>query len=81
MCVYHYKCLTCLRIFRWLAAVKVSHGANKDLFAAAAKADTLKEEYEEETAKFEACQVSSEFYRHLMDSILSHALEMVISEI
>lgn len=41
---------------RWLAAVKVSHGANKDMLAAAAKADALKEEYEEETAKFEACQ-------------------------
>lgn len=41
---------------RWLAAVKVSHGANKDFHVAAAKADTLKEEYEEETAKFEACQ-------------------------
>ncbi|XP_078348130.1 rho GTPase-activating protein 44-like isoform X2 [Oculina patagonica] len=41
---------------RWLAAVKVSHGANKDMLAAAAKAETLKEEYEEETAKFEACQ-------------------------
>jgi len=68
-------------IFRWLAAVKVSHGANKDFHVAAAKADTLKEEYEEETAKFEACQVSTEFYTHLMDSILSHALETMTSEI
>ena len=46
-------------LFRWLAAVKVSHGANKDMLAAAAKADALKEEYEEETTKFEACQVST----------------------
>lgn len=37
----------------------MSHGANKDMLAAAAKADTLKTEYEEETAKFEACQVST----------------------
>ena len=37
----------------------MSHGANKDMMAAAAKADALKEEYEEETAKFEACQVST----------------------
>ena len=37
----------------------MSHGANKDMLAAAAKADALKEEYEEETAKFEACQVST----------------------
>ena len=29
------------------------------MMAAAAKADALKEEYEEETAKFEACQVST----------------------
>ena len=49
-------------LFRWLAAVKVSHGANKDMLAAAAKADALKEEYEEETAKFEACQVSTLLY-------------------
>ena len=42
-----------------MAAVKVSHGANKDMLAAAAKADTLKTEYEEETGKFEACQVST----------------------
>lgn len=53
-------------VFRWLAAVKVSHGANKDMYAAAAKAETLKEEYEEETAKFEACQVSAiNLIRHL----------------
>lgn len=60
------KCLMCQCIFRWLAAVKVSHGANKDMLTAAAKAETLKEEYEEETAKFEACQVrlSVEFYTH-----------------
>lgn len=41
---------------RWTAAVKVSHGASKDMLAAASKADALKDEYEEETAKFEACQ-------------------------
>jgi len=41
---------------RWMAAVKVSHGANKDMLTAAAKADALKVEYEEETAKFETCQ-------------------------
>lgn len=28
------------------------------MVAAATKAETLKDEYEEETAKFEACQVS-----------------------
>lgn len=37
----------------------MSHGANKDMLAAAAKADALKAEYEDETAKFEACQVST----------------------
>ena len=63
-----------------MAAVKVSHGANKDLFAAAAKAETLKEEYEEETAKFEACQVSNEFYIDLIDPNLSHACETMASE-
>ncbi len=52
--------LTCQYVFRWLAAVKVSHGANKDMLAAAAKAETLKEEYEEQTAKFESCQVSGQ---------------------
>ncbi|XP_068673991.1 rho GTPase-activating protein 44-like isoform X2 [Montipora foliosa] len=41
---------------RWMAAVKVSHGASKDMLAAAAKADALKADYEEETNKFEACQ-------------------------
>ena len=41
-----------------MAAVKVSHGASKDMYAAAAKAESLKDEYEEETAKFETCQVS-----------------------
>ena len=41
-----------------MAAVKVSHGASKDMFAAAGKADALKAQYEEETNKFEACQVS-----------------------
>ena len=40
----------------------MSHGANKDMLAAAAKADALKEEYEEETTKFEACQVSTLLY-------------------
>ena len=44
-----------------MAAVKVSHGANKDMLTAAAKADALKVEYEEETAKFETCQVSTTF--------------------
>ena len=42
-----------------MAAVKVSHGASKDMLAAAAKADALKAQYEEETTKFEACQVSN----------------------
>ena len=42
-----------------MAAVKVSHGANKDMLAAAAKVVALKDEYEEETAKFETCQVST----------------------
>lgn len=41
---------------RWMAAVKVSHGASKDMVAAAGKADALKAQYEEETNKFEACQ-------------------------
>ena len=41
-----------------MAAVKVSHGASKDMVAAAGKADALKAQYEEETNKFEACQVS-----------------------
>lgn len=40
--------------------------------AAAAKADTLKEEYEEETAKFEACQVSNEFCILLTDFFPMH---------
>ena len=48
-------------LIRWLAAVKVSHGANKDMLAAAAKAESLKDEYEEETAKFETCQVSNNY--------------------
>lgn len=40
------------------------------MLTAAAKAETLKEEYEEETAKFEACQVrlSVEFYTHWLNS-------------
>ena len=42
-----------------MAAVKVSHGANKDMSAAAAKAGELKFQYVEETTKFEACQVSN----------------------
>ncbi|PFX20211.1 rho GTPase-activating protein 44-like isoform X1 [Stylophora pistillata] len=41
---------------RWTAAVKVSHGSSKDMQAAANKADALKDEYEEETSKFETCQ-------------------------
>ena len=42
-----------------MAAVKVSHGASKDMVAAAGKADALKAQYEEETNKFAACQVSN----------------------
>ena len=44
-------------LYSWSAAVKVSHGASKDMLAAAAKADALKEQHEEEQAKFENCQV------------------------
>ena len=40
----------------------MSHGASKDMLAAAAKADALKADYEEETNKFEACQVSVFFF-------------------
>ena len=46
-------------VSRWMAAVKVSHGASKDMVAAAGKADALKAQYEEETNKFAACQVSN----------------------
>lgn len=47
---------------RWMAAVKGAHGASKDMYAAASKADSLKDELEEETAKFESCQV--QYDRH-----------------
>ena len=58
-----------------MAAVKVSHGASKDMYAAAAKAEVLKEEYEEETAKFEACQVSATCFLCVLLNRLYHTLE------
>ncbi|XP_048575857.1 rho GTPase-activating protein 44 isoform X2 [Nematostella vectensis] len=41
---------------RYLAALKTFQGASKDPWGAQSKADALKEELENETAKFEACQ-------------------------
>ncbi|XP_031558625.1 rho GTPase-activating protein 44-like [Actinia tenebrosa] len=55
---------------RWMAAVKGAHGASKDMWAAASKADSLKDELEEETAKFEGCQ----------DSFTTEALKFVSRE-
>ncbi|XP_015778919.1 PREDICTED: rho GTPase-activating protein 44-like [Acropora digitifera] len=66
---------------RWMAAVKVSHGASKDMVAAAGKADALKAQYEEETNKFEACQdtLATESF-DLSKYSLSCCLQLTIDE-